>query len=120
MLTYTGKWHLSKFYDNAYDYDAAVETVQACGFDFVDALYIENMESNEDDFDNYNDGTFSHNMEFVTYEAINFINDNDGVSESLCLQFLCQYSFLDLIMSMLSFCHLDNTFLLIFQSNSPA
>jgi len=73
-----GKWHLSKFDGNTYDYDAAVETVQACGFDFVDALYIENMESNEDDFDNYNDGTFSHNMEFVTYEAINFINDNDG------------------------------------------
>lgn len=70
-----GKWHLSRFNNNQYTYSNAVATVHNCGFDVVDGLYIENLAANENEFNNYSDGTFSHNMEWITYEAVNFIND---------------------------------------------
>jgi len=73
-----GKWHLSRIEDSDYNYADAVNIVKGCGFDFVDALYIENMAANENDFDNFSDGTFSHNMEFVTHEAVKFINEGDS------------------------------------------
>ena len=57
--------------DNAYTYDFAQDTVRGCGFDFVESLYIENLNSNG----GFYDGTFSHNMEWLTVEAINFIDD---------------------------------------------
>lgn len=69
-----GKWHLSKINRNNYQYDSAVETVQGCGFDHVGGLYVENMDDEDDGFNNFSDGTFSHNMEWITHEAINFIN----------------------------------------------
>lgn len=72
-----GKWHLSRFQDSTYNYDSARATVKGCGFDYVEALYIENLNS-EGDFDNYSDGSFSHNQEWLTVEAINFINDQSS------------------------------------------
>ena len=69
-----GKWHLTKFEDSAYTYANSQQTIQGCGFDTVEGLYIENLAS-EGGFNNYSDGTFSHNMEWITVEAINFIND---------------------------------------------
>jgi hypothetical protein len=38
-------------------------------------LYIENLEDSEDESNLYSDGSFSHNMEWITYEAISFINE---------------------------------------------
>ena len=75
-----GKWHLSRFNDNTYTYPGAVETVQGCGFDYVDGLYIENLVDNADDFGNFHDGSFSHNMEWITHVAIDFINQTADVS----------------------------------------
>ena len=73
-----GKWHLSKINKNEYTYAGAVETVKQCGFSTVEGLYIENLD------DNYSDGSFSHNMEWITYEAVQFINSQDEkVSASL-------------------------------------
>mmetsp|Transcript_4371 Transcript_4371/g.5688 ORF Transcript_4371/g.5688 Transcript_4371/m.5688 type:complete len:279 (+) Transcript_4371:132-968(+) len=66
-----GKWHLSRFTASTYTYSAAQQTVANCGFDFVDALYIENLDSEGGYF---TDETFSHNQEWLTFEAINFIN----------------------------------------------
>ena len=41
------------------------------------ALYIENLADGEDSaFNSYSDGSFSHNMEWITYEAIEFINES--------------------------------------------
>ena len=45
----------------------------AIGYLFL-GLYVENLQKKEEDFNNYSDGTFSHNMEWITYEAIKFIN----------------------------------------------
>lgn len=71
-----GKWHLSRINTDTYTYDSAVETVQGCGFDTVGGLYIENMVNGDDEaFNSYSDGSFSHNMEIITYEAIKFINE---------------------------------------------
>ena len=69
-----GKWHLSSIKDSDYTYDTAVDIVKGCGFDYVDGLYIENL-NREPDFDNYSDGSFSHNMEWITSEAIQFIKN---------------------------------------------
>jgi len=68
-----GKWHLSRIRKSEYNYPSAVGIVEGCGFDFVDALYIENMSDGS-----YTNGEFSHNMEFITHEAIRFIEDNDN------------------------------------------
>jgi len=68
-----GKWHLSNIEDEDYTYDHARGIVQGCGFDTVEAMYIENL-SKEGGFNTYSDGSFSHNMEWMTHEAIKFIN----------------------------------------------
>ena len=60
--------------------------MKQCGFSTVEGLYIENLASEgaEGGFNNYSDGTFSHNMEWITYEAVQFINSQDEkVSASL-------------------------------------
>ncbi len=54
---------------------------------FFLGLYIENLEANEEDFDNYSDGTFSHNMEWITYEAIKFINQTAAQDKSFFMYF---------------------------------
>ena len=75
-----GKWHLSRINKSTYTYDSAVDIVKECGFDIVEGLYVENLAS-EDDFNNFSDGTFSHNMEWITSEAIKIIEeDSEEVS----------------------------------------
>jgi len=70
-----GKWHLSYIDKATYTYDSAVNTVKKCGFDTVEGLYIENL-ATSDEFNSYSDGTFSHNMEWITHEAIKVIKEN--------------------------------------------
>ena len=74
-----GKWHLSSVRDSSYTYTGAQDTVADCGFDFVEGLYMENFNEDESSYNNYHDGSFSHNMEWVTAEAIDFITE-DSVS----------------------------------------
>jgi arylsulfatase A-like enzyme len=81
-----GKWHLTGFDDTAYTYANSQETVRGCGFDTVEALFMENLKS-EGGFNTYSDGTFSHNMEWVTVEAVNFINDASSSNQPFFLYF---------------------------------
>ena len=76
-----GKWHLSKIDKDTYTYSGSVGTVQECGFDFVDGLYIENFVKEGDPGNNYHPGNFSHNMEWITYEAIKFINETTNAAD---------------------------------------
>ena len=71
----SGKWHLSYIDKATYTYDSAVNTVKECGFNTVEGLYIENLAAS-DELNNYSDGSFSHNMEWITHEAIKVINEN--------------------------------------------
>lgn len=62
-----------------------MNTVKQCGFDIVEGLYIENLVWDGDEFNNYSDGTFSHNMEWITEEAIKVINeDSEEVRQCTC------------------------------------
>ena len=78
-----GKWHLSRINKSTYTYDSAVDTVKECGFDIVEGLYVENLASSEDDFNNFSDGTFSHNMEWTTSEIIKVIKEDSEEVRSL-------------------------------------
>eukprot|EP00588_Corethron_pennatum_P013768 CAMPEP_0194271594 /NCGR_PEP_ID=MMETSP0169-20130528/5336_1 /TAXON_ID=218684 /ORGANISM="Corethron pennatum, Strain L29A3" /LENGTH=1088 /DNA_ID=CAMNT_0039013977 /DNA_START=145 /DNA_END=3411 /DNA_ORIENTATION=- len=69
-----GKWHLSVL--NDYTYTSAQTEVKKCGFDFVDGLYASNLGDLKDGEGGNNDDIFSHNMEWVTSEAIKFIDDD--------------------------------------------
>lgn len=81
-----GKWHLSRISRTDYTYEGAVETVKQCGFDSVAGLYVENLVAEPENFNAYSDGTFSHNMEWITHEAIQIINeDSDKASWLGCL-----------------------------------
>ncbi|KAL7531696.1 hypothetical protein ACHAWF_003875 [Thalassiosira exigua] len=64
-----GKWHLSHLDASEYTYDGAVDIVKGCGFDRVGALYVENL------WGDFNDGSFGHNMEWVTSEALKVIEE---------------------------------------------
>ena len=75
VLTYTGKWHLAPFNSNTRTYAENQDAVKDCGYDFVDALYMENLDAHKPSQGIITDGTYSHNMEFVTHEAIRFINN---------------------------------------------
>ena len=88
--------------------------MEGCGFDFVDALYIENM----GDDNSYTDGSFSHNMEFITHEAIRFIEDNDNVSSLLRFRLAVNFK-CNPVNLIKSFNHLGEAFLPICESNSP-
>ena len=71
-----GKWHLTEIDKDTYTYENAVSSVKECGFDTVGGLYIENLwVVNEHFMGTYNDGSFSHNMEFVTSEALKVIKE---------------------------------------------
>jgi len=83
-----GKWHLSKIEKEDYSYASSVDIVKGCGFTDVGALYIENMANGENsDFNSFSDGSFSHNMEWVTYEAIRFINETSRADKPFLLYF---------------------------------
>mmetsp|Transcript_13854 Transcript_13854/g.20227 ORF Transcript_13854/g.20227 Transcript_13854/m.20227 type:complete len:853 (+) Transcript_13854:118-2676(+) len=73
----TGKWHLYPFDSAESTYSEIVEEVQGCGFDFAGGMYAENLND-----DLTRGGKFNHNMEWVTAEAIKFINgEYDGIEE---------------------------------------
>jgi arylsulfatase A-like enzyme len=82
-----GKWHLSEFEEDTYTYDLAVETVQSCGFDTVGGLYVENLVGFFTEHGNNEEKAFGHNMEFMTYEAINFINETVSDGENFFMYF---------------------------------
>jgi len=69
-----GKWHLAGLTDEEYSYEIAKDFVENCGFDSVGGLYVENL--SDEIFGNFNNGNFSHNMEWMTSEAIQFIEEN--------------------------------------------
>ncbi|KNC82333.1 hypothetical protein SARC_05372 [Sphaeroforma arctica JP610] len=75
-----GKWHLSNIRNEAYSYPKFQTLVRECGFDFADALYMENLGS-------YSDGSFSHNMEWVTYKGIEFIEESIAEEKPFFLYF---------------------------------
>ncbi|KAL7545550.1 hypothetical protein ACHAWF_008901 [Thalassiosira exigua] len=71
-----GKWHLSYTDDSTYTYQTAVDTVKECGFNTVEGLYVENLAAGNG-ITAFSDGSFSHNMEWLTGEAIKFIKDSE-------------------------------------------
>lgn len=80
-----GKWHLTPT-DSNYTYAAKVDEVKGCGFDYAGAVYAENLY--DENIQEVDSGTgygtdFSHNMEWVTAEGIDFINcDYDDCDDS--------------------------------------
>jgi len=78
-----GKWHLSKFTPETYTYQNGVDAVKSCGFDTVGGLYIENLRG----YGYFDDGTFSHNMEWVTWEAISFLNETSKSHDPFFMYF---------------------------------
>lgn len=67
-----GKWHLSRT-NTLGDSVAGVQAeIIDCGFNHVEAMYPDNIM----DSHGWTDGTFSHNMEYVAYKAIEFIENN--------------------------------------------
>eukprot|EP00929_Paragymnodinium_shiwhaense_P088978 TRINITY_DN49256_c0_g1_i1.p1 TRINITY_DN49256_c0_g1~~TRINITY_DN49256_c0_g1_i1.p1 ORF type:complete len:429 (-),score=61.88 TRINITY_DN49256_c0_g1_i1:521-1807(-) len=67
-----GKWHLSNGRNNAFPtYASQQEEVRGAGFDVADGIYMENLAG---DFEQTDAGVkFSHNMEWVTAKAVDFI-----------------------------------------------
>jgi hypothetical protein len=79
----TGKWHLYNAGPNeTYDHTAIQEAVRSCGFGTAEAVSHENL---DDDWTN--NGEFSHNMEFVTAKAIDFINASVDNNQEFFLYF---------------------------------
>jgi arylsulfatase A-like enzyme len=78
-----GKWHLYNAGRNeTYDYTAIQAAVRSCGFGTAEAVYHENL---NDDWTN--NGEFSHNMEYVTAKAIDFINSSVDNNQEFFLYF---------------------------------
>jgi len=71
-----GKWHLSETNSTTYTYENAQDEIKECGFDYVDGLYVENL-----NFFNNRNISVSHNHEWVTAKAIEFINDTGDKDE---------------------------------------
>jgi arylsulfatase A-like enzyme len=73
-----GKWHLSSEGQNDYNYTAVQEDIRACGFDYAEAIYKENL-----------GGSWAievtHNMEHVTAKAIEFIQNSAAESKPFFL-----------------------------------
>ena len=67
-----GKWHLGVDSSSDHNYTEVQEYVRACQFDFAEAIYKENL-SGDWAID------VTHNMEHITAEAIEFIEDDELV-----------------------------------------
>ena len=65
-----GKWHLSRRTDESYNYDTYTAAIRDCGFDFAEGIYAENLRGF------WNDGSFSHNMEYITDQAQTFLRNS--------------------------------------------
>ena len=76
-----GKWHLSSVDYANYTYDYAKSLVNECGFEHVSGLYPENLGHE------FNDGSFSHNMEWVTAEAVEEIRRGSEDSDPWFMYF---------------------------------
>lgn len=69
-----GKWHLySGGRNEGYNYESIQDEIRSCGFDFAEAIYIENLNSAWTQTYTHD---IDHNMEHVAAEAINFIQDS--------------------------------------------
>ena len=66
-----GKWHLS-FWSN-FHYPTLVNTVENCGFDHAASIYPHNPVGSWSTHYGYQ---ITHNQEYMTAEAIKFIDDN--------------------------------------------
>lgn len=66
-----GKWHLS-FWSN-FDYPTLLNTVKGCGFSHAASVYPHNPVGSWSKSYGYQ---IAHNMEYMTAEAIKFINNN--------------------------------------------
>ena len=64
-----GKWHLHQTTDS-YSYTGLQDQIRACGFEFAESIYAQNLNGN------WHDGTFSHNMEYMTAKGIEFITED--------------------------------------------
>lgn len=62
----TGKWHLTDVEDE-YSYSGLQDTIRDCGFDVAESIYAENQDHD------WQDGSFSHNMEHMTEKGVEFI-----------------------------------------------
>eukprot|EP00536_Pseudo-nitzschia_multiseries_P014112 jgi/Psemu1/291259/fgenesh1_pg.659_\ len=60
----------------------ATGVVRACGFDFAEAIYKENLDAGNSWTTNKDGGAVTHNMEHVTSEAIKFIEQHAGGSNN--------------------------------------
>jgi len=83
-----GKWHLSSIPEDEYTYEKAVDIVKGCGFTTVGGLYVDNLWY----YDGIrgkpnNEGAFSHNMEWVTHEAIKFIEETTSEGDEFFMYF---------------------------------
>lgn len=77
-----GKWHLSEFDPMTYKYEDSQKQIQGCGFDYVDGLYMENL-----NYYNESDKRFSHNNEWVTSKAVEFLRHERADDEPFFLYF---------------------------------
>jgi arylsulfatase A-like enzyme len=82
----TGKWHLSPEQDGASfrsPYSVQTSCVKRAGFDFVDGLYIQNL----DGCSSAICGTFSHNLEWTLVTALGFMDSAMRNSQPFFLYF---------------------------------
>uniref|UniRef100_A0A7S4SA90 Plant heme peroxidase family profile domain-containing protein n=4 Tax=Ditylum brightwellii TaxID=49249 RepID=A0A7S4SA90_9STRA len=66
-----GKWHLSKTANLGDTVEAVKAEIESCGFMDVEAMYPDNFQ----DFDTWS-SNIDHNMEYVAYKAVEFIEEN--------------------------------------------
>jgi arylsulfatase A len=62
-----GKWHLFPGTANSYSYQSTVRGILECGFDTAEAIYWHNLQ------DGWTDEKFSHNIEYMTKKALDFM-----------------------------------------------
>jgi len=79
----TGKWHLGDDNDGPHVYTAFQDHVRSCGFDFAESLYADNLGGQW----TQNSAPFSHNMEYMTEKAIEFIQQSDNDDSPFFLYF---------------------------------
>lgn len=70
-----GKWHLHSPHE-AHDYDEVRSDIRACGFDYAEAIYPENMAAEWASAASNGGTAVTHNMEHVVSRAIEFMEDS--------------------------------------------
>ena len=93
---------MSKIDESTYQYESSFNIVKGCEFSTVGTLYIENLEDHSSKFGNYADGSFSHNMEWMTYESVKFIHSKDNPDEAVS-GILLVFFLLNLVNTFLNF-----------------